>query len=113
MIYEIRDYHYRPDIFDAYRAWAEEAVAVLKSKMDVVGFWIDTGEFEPGVAGSNPQKTENGWANVTWIIRWESREVREKEFNAAIESDEWKAVWAKHPDANGYRQMVWRFMEAM
>ena len=44
MIYEIRDYHYRPDIFDEYKAWAEEAVPVLKSLMDVVGFWIDTGE---------------------------------------------------------------------
>ncbi len=43
MIYEVRDYHYRTDKFDEYKAWAVEAVPVLKSKLDIVGFWIDAG----------------------------------------------------------------------
>lgn len=112
MIYEIRDYHYRPDIFDDYKAWAEEAVPVLKAKMDVVGFWIDCGEV-PDVGGSDPMDPPLGQANVTWIIRWNSKAERDELFPKAIASDEWAAVWAKHPDANGYRQMLARFMETM
>lgn len=69
MIYEIRDYHYRRDIFDEYVKWAEDAVVVLRDKLDVVGFWVDEGEIEPEVAGSDPQTTPIGSANVTWILR--------------------------------------------
>jgi len=83
MFFEIRDYHYRPGIFDAYRAWAEEAVPVLRSKMDVLGFWIDAG-LAPEVTGTDP-----------------------------IESGEWQAVWSRHPDPNSYLQMSARFMESM
>jgi hypothetical protein len=112
MIFEIRDYHYRPDIFDAYRVWAEEAVPVLRSKMDILGFWIDDGT-PPEISGTRPIDSPIGSANVTWIIRWESRAAREAGFKAAIESDEWKAVWSRHPDPNGYLQMSARFMTAM
>ena len=112
MIYEIRDYHYRTDIFEEYRAWAEEAVPVLKSLMDIVGFWIDVGQ-PPEVRGTDPVDTPIGHANVTWVIRWNSREERDEQFPKAIASDEWQAVWAKHPDPNGYRQMLARFFEAM
>ena len=112
MIYEIRDYHYRPDIFDAYRAWAEQAVPVLRSKMDVMGFWIDAGS-PPEITGARPFDSPIGSANVTWIIRWDSKEARDAGFKAAIESDEWKAVWRRHPDPNGYLQMSARFMTAM
>ena len=112
MIYEIRDYHYRTDIFEAYRKWAEEAVPVLKEKMDLLGFWIDSGE-DAEVRGTDPVASPIGHANVTWIIRWESRAQRDEKFPAAIASAEWQAVWAKHPDPKGYRQMLSRFMEAM
>ena len=112
MIYEIRDYHYRPDIFDAYRAWAEAAVPVLRAKMDVLGFWIDSG-VAPEITGSHPVDSPIGSANITWIIRWESKAARDAGLTAAIESPEWKAVWAQHPDPDGYLQMSARFMEAM
>ncbi len=112
MIYEIRDYHYRPELFDAYKAWAEEAVPVLRSKMDVLGFWIDSG-IAPEITGTDPIDSPIGSANVTWIIRWESKEARDEAFRAAIESEEWQAVWKRHPDPNGYLQMSARFMEAM
>jgi hypothetical protein len=112
MIYEIRDYHYRPDIFEAYLAWAKEAVPVLRSKMDVVGFWIDAGT-PPEITGTHPVDSPIGSANVTWIIRWDSKEARDAGLGAAIGSDEWKAVWSRHPDPNGYLQMSARFMTAM
>ena len=39
MIYEIRNYHFRPDLIDAYKAWAKaEAIPHLVSQLDVVGF---------------------------------------------------------------------------
>ena len=112
MIYEVRDYHYRTDLFDAYKAWAEEAVPVLKSQLDIVGFWIDSG-MEPEVAGTDPMTPALGQANITWIIRWESKAQREQRFPEVIASKAWQEVWAKHPDPNGYRQMLGRFMESL
>lgn len=113
MLYEIRDYHYRADLFEPYKKWAEElAVPVLKEKLDVVGFWISNGE-APEVAGTDPIESSIGYANVTWIIRWDNKAARDKGLPAALESDEWKAVWAKHPDQDGYQQILARFMEAI
>ncbi len=112
MIYEIRDYHYRPDIFDDYKAWAEAAVPVLRAHMDVQGFWIDSGD-TPEITGTNPIDSPIGSANVTWIIRWDSREARDAGMGSLLDNPDWQAVWAKHPDQNGYLQMSARFMEAM
>jgi len=113
MIFEIRDYHYRRDIFDEYKRWAEElAVPVLKKHMDILGFWIDSGE-EPEITGTDPFESPIGVAHVTWIIRWESRAARDAGFAKLLAADDWKDVWAKHPDANGYLQMQGRFMDAV
>ena len=80
MIIEIRDYHYRRDIFAAYRKWAEEeAVPVLRRHMDVQGFWVDGG-IELEISGTNPIDSPIGSANITWIIRWESKEARDAGF---------------------------------
>jgi len=148
VIYEVRDYHYRPDLFEAYKKWAEEAVPVLRKRLDVVGFWVWDGANGAEITGSNPQKSPIGeanvtwiirWeskaardgangaeitgsnpqkspigeANVTWIIRWESKAARDVAMKGAFAGDDWKAVWAKHPDPNGYVQMAARFMESM
>ncbi len=112
MIYEIRDYHYRPEIFDDYKTWAEDAVPVLRAHMDVQGFWIDTG-VAPEITGTSPIDSPIGSANVTWIIRWSSREARDAGMGSLLDNPDWQAVWAKHPDPNGYLQMSARFMQAM
>jgi hypothetical protein len=31
-MYEVRDYHYRRDLFDEYKQWAEKAVPILKKQ---------------------------------------------------------------------------------
>ena len=54
-----------------------------------------------------------GQANITWIIRWESKAQRDERLPEVIASEEWQAVWAKHPDPNGYRQMLGRFLEML
>ena len=113
MLYEIRDYHYRRDLFQDYVKWAEEAVIVLRQKLDVVGFWIDEGEFEPQLAGCNPQPSSLGGANVTWILRWESKAQRDAVMKTAFTGEAWETVMAKHPDPKGYLQMASRFMRDM
>lgn len=112
MIYEIRDYHYLPEKFDAYKSWGDEAVPVLKEILDVVGFYIDAGH-EPEVTGSHPERPSIGYANITWIIRWANKAERDEKFGAIMRSPQWAAVWAKHPDPNGYVQMLSRFTEAI
>ena len=64
-MYEIRDYHYRPDIIDRYKKWAEDAVIVLRDKRDVVGFWIDEGQIEPEISGTDTIDSPIGSANVS------------------------------------------------
>jgi hypothetical protein len=113
VIYEIRDYHYRPDLIDAYRRWAHEAVPVLRKHLDVVGFWVDAGVREPEIRGSNPQSSPIGHANVSWVIRWESLAARDAAMKTVFAGPDWLAVWAKHPDANGYVQLSSRFMDAL
>ena len=109
---EIRDYHYRKDLFDEYKAWAERAVPVLKDKLDVVAFWIDSGA-DPELHGTEPVESPLGHANVTWVLRWDSMEARTEGLPRALGSAEWQAVWAEHPDQGGYQQMLSRFMESM
>jgi len=112
MIYEIRDYHYLPEKFDAYKTWADEAVPVLRELLDVVGFYVDSGA-DPESSGSNPEKPSIGYANITWIIRWPSKEERDAKFGEIMGSEKWAKVWDKHPDANGYVQMLSRFTTEM
>ena len=113
MIYEIRDYHYRPDLIDAYRKWATDAVVVLRRKLDVVGFWVDDGANAPEITGTNPIDSPIGSANVTWIIRWESKAARDETMQRAFAGADWQEVWARHPDPDGYLQVSARFMGAL
>ena len=111
-IVEIRDYTIEAASFDAYKQWAEElAVPWLKANLDVIDFWMDCG-IEAEVRGSDPHVSPNGQPNVTWIIRWPSIEDRRAHFDATLSSPEWKAIWAKHPNGNGYLHMNARFLRA-
>jgi len=85
---------------------------VLKEILDVVGFYIDSGA-TPEATSSNPERPSIGYANITWIIRWDSKAERDAKFGDIMRSPQWAEVWAKHPDANGYVQMLSRFMKAM
>ena len=113
MLYEIRDYHYRPDLIEAYKKWALDATVVLRRNLDVVGFWVDEGEHKPEITGSAPIDSPIGSANVTWIIRWDSQAARDAAMKTVFSAPDWQAVWARHPDPNGYRQISARFMTAL
>ncbi len=112
-MFEIRNYHYDPAKFAAYRTWAiDDAVPFLKSHLDVVGFWISNGE-PSEITGRDPAPHKHGSANVTWILRWDSKQARDEGHKRVFQGDGWKAIWAKHPDANGYLQMEAVFTEAL
>ena len=111
-IVEIRDYTFEATTFEAYKKWATELAAPwLKANLDVIDFWVDC-DIEPEVKGSNPQVSPNGQPNVTWIIRWNSIEDRHARFASTLASPEWQAIWAKHPNENGYLHMNARFLKA-
>ena len=111
MIYEVRDYHYRRDLWEQYREWATtHAVPYLLANLDVVGFWLDAGH-EPEIRGSDPMDARHGPANVTWIIRWPDRETRDREFPRVMGGSGWQEVWSRHPDPGGYLQTSARFLE--
>ena len=110
-MFEIRNYHYDPTKFDAYKTWAiKEAVPYLKEKLDLVGFWVDNGE-TPELKGSAPVTHKHGAANITWIIRWDSMEARNQGHATVFQGKGWKDIWANHPDTNGYLQMEAKFAD--
>ncbi len=113
MIFEVRDYHFRPDLLDAYKRWGEEAVPVLREQMDVVGFWIDDVGAAPEIKGSDPINSPIGEANVCWVIRWPDKATRDARLPEVFASAAWKDVWSRHPDPKGYLQASSRFMSAV
>ena len=109
-MYEIRNYHYDPSQFAAYKEWAvNEAIPFFRANLDLVGFWMDNVE-PPEIAGSNPMNLNLGLANVTWIIRWDSMEARNKFHEEVFGAEDWQKIWANHPDENGYLQIESRFV---
>lgn len=53
-MFEIRNYHFEPTRFDAYKKWAEAlAVPFIRGRWDFVGFWLDNG-MAPEYSGSLP-----------------------------------------------------------
>jgi hypothetical protein len=110
-MYEIRNYHFDPSQFDAYKSWViEQALPFIKANMDLVGFWMDNVD-PPEIRGSSPMDLSLGSANVTWIIRWETMDARSRFHKEVFGAADWKRIWANHPDPNGYLQMEARFAD--
>lgn len=111
-IYEVRDYHIAPESLDDYRAWAEQhAVPHLKEAFDVVGFWVDTG-IEPEVRSDTSDPL--GSANVTWIIRWDSKAERDRRLGEVFGSPEWQQVFSRLPGGLGiYDRIQSRFLTGL
>lgn len=110
-LFEIRNYHFRPDLLDAYRVWAEnEAIPYLARHVDIVGFWFGT-EIPAQVSGA--PLDELGPANVTWIIRWDDMANREEGMATAFGTEEWRDIYSRVPGGRGsYLRIEARFFEA-
>ncbi|MEH6589739.1 MAG: hypothetical protein V7746_05765 [Halioglobus sp.] len=112
MFVEIRSYHYRPDALAAYKQWATEfAVPYLNEQLDLVGFWIDSGQ-SPEVLDAPLDAL--GTANVTWIIRWHSMAQREERMTEVFTSEQWEQVFAQLPGGlDNYLRREGRFAESV
>ena len=62
--------------------------------MDVVGFWVNTGE--PAEVVGEPRDAL-GPSNVTWIIRWRDLGQREQDWAAALAAPEWEEIFSRVP----------------
>ncbi len=112
MLYEIRNYHFKPELIEEYKAWAKNhAIPYLGSKMDVIGFWVNTAD-APEVGGA-PQDAL-GVANVTWIIKWRDLAQRQVDWPAAIKGPQWESVIANVPGGmTSYLRLESKFAEAL
>jgi len=113
MIYEVRNYHIRPESLEAYRHWAKTyAVPHLSKVLDVVGFWID-------LAGEPPTVTVTptdalGSANVAWVLRWKDRAESEATLARVFGGADWAAIFARLPGGlDNYLRMESRWAEAL
>jgi hypothetical protein len=111
-MYEIRNYHFRPDLFEPYKAWAKtEAMPYLATQMDVVGFWVATSD-TPEIIGAKLDHL--GTANVTWIIRWRDLAQRNDVWNRVLASPEWGDIFSRVPEGlPSYLRIEAKFTEAM
>jgi hypothetical protein len=97
MLFEIRNYHFEPTKFEAYKKWAATLAApYLKRKMDVVGIWVNN-EMAPEYGGSLPHDEGIRPANVTWIIRWQDKAQRDKATEERRSDPEWQAILSAVP----------------
>lgn len=112
MLYEIRNYHIRPEGLEGYREWARtRAVPHLAKKLDLVGFWINTAE--PSQITGAPLDAL-GSANVTWILRWNDMAQRNETVSTLFAQPEWQAIFAHLPGGlDNYLRMESKFAEAI
>jgi hypothetical protein len=112
MLFEIRNYHIRPQSFAAYTHWARtHAVPHLSRKLDLVGFWVSNGE--PSQISGNAMD-ELGSANVTWILRWHDMAQRDATLPATFSDPEWESVFALLPGGlDNYLRFESKFAESL
>ena len=122
---EVRNYLFGkdPTQFNCYRAWAvDTGVPALKGLLphvggEVVGFWLSTDTCPaPEIEGSQHQDCTP--TNVTWVIRWPSKQARDKGWEIVDASPEYEAAKAKRKelcaaagfaDGDAYRQVEVKF----
>lgn len=111
-IYEIRNYHFDPARYDEYTEVAKgEYIRYLREHLDLVGFWIESA-VPPEVRGA--EQDELGSANVTWIIRWASKEERDEKLPEVLGTPEWREIFAEVPGGgSSYLRIESRFMASL
>ncbi|MCG8466619.1 MAG: hypothetical protein MJB57_00205 [Gemmatimonadetes bacterium] len=111
-LYEIRNYHFDPANFDAFSVWATgDYIAYLREHLDVVGYWINT-DISSEVQGAD--QDELGSANITWIIRWDSKAQRDERLPQVLGSDEWRAIFSSVPGGfESYRRLESKFARSL
>ena len=111
-IYEVRTYHFDPARFEEYAEVAKgEYIRYLREHLDIAGFWIDSG-IPAEVRGA--EQDELGPGNVTWVIRWASKEERDEKLPQVLGTPEWGEIFADVPGGGAsYLRIEVRFMESL
>lgn len=109
-MFEIRTYHIDPNVFDAFKNWAQNnTVPYVKNKMNVIGYWANN-QMEPIHQGALPHDENASQANITWVIHWQDRAERDRVWDEVKADPEWKAIFAKLPGGRGsFLRMETRF----
>lgn len=112
MIYEIRNYHFEPSRFEAYKDWARgRALPFLSRELDLVGFWATLDG--PSEVNGEPMDSM-GSSNLTWIIRWPDRETRDAKMGTIFTTDAWNEIFAQVPGGVGsYLRTEAKFAEQL
>ena len=112
MIFEIRNYHFKTELLSAYKKWAaDEAIPYLSRELEVVGFWVSTGD-EAEILGEPHDAL--GVANVTWIIRWEDLVQRNSIQPQVFSSPEWEDIFSRVPGGlDSYLRIEAKFAESL
>ena len=112
MMYEVRNYHFDPELFEGYKTWARDLAApFLNRELDLVGFWANT---DADIEVNGAPLDELGSANITWIIRWPDKQTRDDAWERVLNSEEWAAIFAKVPGGlESYKRIEVKFTEAL
>ena len=107
-LYEIRDYHIAPEQLDNYKTWiTNHGLPHIRQHMHVVGFWLQ-GEVEGEVSGV--PMDDMGSANVSWVIRWDSRAQRDETMAAVFGTPAWQDIFSRFPGgSDAYQRVEIRF----
>ena len=110
MIYEVRNYHFDPSLFDEYKAWVRDRAGdYLKREFDLVGFWVNT-DIPTEINGEALDSL--GSANVTWIIRWQDIGQRNEVLPKVLSTKEWREIFSSVPGGrDSYHRRESKFME--
>jgi hypothetical protein len=112
MLFEIRNYHFNPDLCEGYKTWAKtEALPYLSKRLDIVGFWLKTND--PTEIGGEPQD-KLGSANITWIIRWRDLVHRNDVLPRLLSGSEWQDIRSRVPGGRAsYLRTEVKYAEAL
>ena len=111
-LYEIRSYHIEPAQLDNYKTWiSTHGLPHIRKHMDVVGFWVE-GDHDAEISGA--PMDEMGSANVTWIIKWDSKEARDETMGNVFGTPEWEKIFAKFPGGrDAYKRIEIRYFDGL
>ena len=111
-LYEIRNYHIAPEQLDNYKTWiGTHGLPHIRQHMHVIGFWVK-GDMDPEVSGASLD--DLGAANVSWVIRWESKEHADKTKEKVFGSQTWQDIFAKFPGGReAYKRVEVKYFEGL
>lgn len=104
-MYEIRNYWIDPEHFEEWMNWFKTYTAPFFRKiMDIVAIY-PSNDVPHAYSGFNPREDVTP-ANLTWILRWDSKEQRDKAWMGLRDNEEWQGILAERPGGAEYLKMI-------